>query len=667
MEEQQETHTIVFQPSGARGEVKRGTTIRHAATALGVDIESICADKATCGKCRVMVDAAPDNVTPMGSTERQWIERRRTTWQQKGVDIDRLRLSCQAGVLGDMVVFVPESSRANKQIVRKAATDRHIHVDPSIRRYYLELTPATLQDPRGDTERTAEALVETMNRLHTGDPGWVTPAPHSIEFAIDVTRKISGAIRAGDWKISATVWQNHRVIDIRPGYHDEMYGIAVDVGTTAIAAYLCDLTTGEVVASESIMNPQTAQGDDIISRMSYERERPDGLAELQRSVLGGLRDLVAGATGSAQIDPADVHEMTIVGNTTMHHLLLGLSTRSLSHVPFVPTVKQAIDVEARQLDIGINPSGNIHVLPIAASFVGADAMAVAIAEEPYEQDDKSLIIDIGTNAELIAGNRERLICTSTPTGPAFEGAHVEYGMRAAPGAIERISIDDATLEPRYTVITADAQDDPQPVKGITGSAIIDGVAEMFRTGIVTPRGHFATSLDTPRVRQNEMGWEYVIAWENETSIGRDIPITQHDVRAIQLAKAALYTAARLLLEELGIDKPDKIILAGAFGSHIDKTNAMILGMIPDCPLERVYSIGNAAGDGARIALLNKHKRLEAQDVARTIHRVELPADPAFQNEYMRALNFPHMVHPFESIADLIPLQVPDQLAEGLGD
>jgi uncharacterized 2Fe-2S/4Fe-4S cluster protein (DUF4445 family) len=331
--------------------------------------------------------------------------------------------------------------------------------------------------------------------------------------------------------------------------------------------------------------------------------------------------------------------------------------------PYVPTVHRALDIKARELGLEINSSANVHLLPIEASFVGADNMAVLIAEEPHKQDEEMLIIDIGTNAELVLGNRKRLLCTSTPTGPAFEGAHVEYGMRAAPGAIERVTIHPDSLEPSYRMIVGEtADDEAAKVKGICGSAIIDAIAEMFRVGILDSRGRFDTNAHSPRIRDGELGKEYVIAWEAETSIGRDIPITLQDVRQIQLAKAALYTAAQILLREAGLDKPDKIILAGAFGSHIDPQAALILGMIPDCPIERVFAVGNAAGDGARIALLNRDKRSEASEVARSIRRVELPVDPDFQNQYMMALNFPHMSHSFPSIAHLIPDHGPDPLA-----
>jgi len=680
-----ERHMLVFQPSGARGMVTAGTSIRSAAAELGVEIASICANAATCGKCRVLIedgrfgdlDSSPDHASAKKSDEEEWLTKRTGTWLKMGLDPDRLRLSCQAAVHGDMVVFVPESSRGNRQIIRKAATDRNIEIRPALRRYYLELEPATLGSPLSDLERLSESLVAAMTRVHAGSPQHA-PEPGDIQFDIHLLRTIGDILRAADWKVSVTVWQGLQVVDVRAGLSEDLYGIAIDIGSTAIAAYLCDLMTGDLIGSDSMMNPQTQFGDDIMSRMKFEVENEEGLATLNDALVSGVNTLTTRLTRAHRIDRADIFELAVVGNTTMHHLFLGISTKHLSTVPYVPTVARSLDIKARDLGLVANTGANVHLLPIAASFVGADAMAVVIAEAPHQQDENLLIIDIGTNAELIAGNSAGLVCTSTPTGPAFEGAHIEYGMRAAEGAIERIEIDADTFEPRYQVIGlegwgpddwggAGADDMGGVVKGICGSAIIDGVAEMFRTGIITPRGNFSDDLHSDRIRKGDLGLEYVIAREEETSIGRDIPITLADVRQIQLAKAALYAASHLLLRELGIDTPDKIILAGAFGSHIDTTRAMLLGMIPDCPLERVFSVGNAAGDGARIALLNREKRLEAQEIARTIRRLELPVDPDFQNEYMQAMNFPHMSHRFESIADLIPNQAPDPMAERFGN
>jgi uncharacterized 2Fe-2S/4Fe-4S cluster protein (DUF4445 family) len=497
-------------------------------------------------------------------------------------------------------------------------------------------------------------------------------------------------LRQAKWNVTVSLWQDREVIQIQPGYVEDSYGAAVDIGSTTVALYLCNLRTGEILAAESEMNPQIVYGEDVMSRIQYAIEHQDGLEKLHKAIIATLNKLLKQAVKSANeklletfgfdgsengvhsiptvIKVEDILEMVLVGNSTMHHLLLNLHPKDLGLAPFVPSIHRSMDVKARELGIQINPSGNIHVLPTIASFVGADTSAMILAEEPHKQDENWLLIDVGTNAELILGNRKRLVCTSTPTGPALEGAHVEYGMRAAPGAIERVHIDETTLEPKYKVIGVDGWNTDHAefkgyVKGICGSAIIDSVAELFRAGIVDSRGKFKKTLNTKRVREGESGWEYVIAWAEETSIGRDIPMTQQDVRQIQLAKAALFTAARTLLKRSGLQSPDKIILAGGFGSYIDKEKAMLIGLIPDCELDKVYAVGNAAGDGARIALLNLEKRNEIDSVTRRVERFELPADPEFQNQFMLATSFPHMSEPFEHIAHLIPNRQPDPMAK----
>jgi len=411
-----------------------------------------------------------------------------------------------------------------------------------------------------------------------------------------------------------------------------------------------------------------------MSRIQYTIEHEDGLEKLHKAIISTLNKLLKQAAQTANIKTSEILEMVLVGNSTMHHLVLNLNPKDLGLAPFVPAIHKSFDIKARELGLHINPSGNVHVLPTIASFVGADTSGVILAEEPHKQDENWLLIDVGTNAELVLGNRKRLVCTSTPTGPALEGAHVEYGMRAAPGAIERVHIDEKTLEPQYKVIGVAGWNTDHPefkgqVKGICGSAIIDAVAELFRVGIVDSRGRFKKAMKSTsspkgnRVREGENGWEYVIAWAEETSIGRDIPMTQRDVRQIQLAKAALFVAARTLLKRSNLQTPDKIILAGGFGSFIDKEKAMLIGLIPDCELDRVYAVGNAAGDGARIALLNIDKRNEIDSVTRKVERFELPTDPDFQNEFMLATSFPHMIEPFEHIAHLIPHRTADPIAK----
>jgi uncharacterized 2Fe-2S/4Fe-4S cluster protein (DUF4445 family) len=705
-------HNIILQPSGSRGQVEEGQSIRFAARELGVDIESICAENGTCGKCMVLIeegrfekyniDSRREHVSPVTPVEAAYFARRPNLLKSKGWEVGQVRLSCQCKIQGDVLINVPEESRGNKQIVRKSASEREIEIKPSIRKYLVIMTPPNLERPIADWERLAKGLETSMGLVRHGEEN----LPRWSDFTVDYAclRTLSSTLREAKWKVTVSVWQDKEVVQVQAGYHEDSYGAAVDIGSTTVALYLCNLRTGEILAAESEMNPQIVYGEDVMSRIQYTIEHPDGLEKLHKAIIATLNKLLkqavktanmslrgttlaphasAGeqspvedemASGEEQERPRndiimdDILEMVLVGNSTMHHLLLNLPPKDLGLAPFVPAIHKSVDVKARELGLHINPSGNIHVLPTIASFVGADTSAMIIAEEPHKQDENWLLIDIGTNAELVLGNRKRLLCTSTPTGPALEGAHVEYGMRAAPGAMERIEIDEKTLEPRYKVIGVDGWNTDHAeftgkVKGICGSAIIDGVAELFRAGIVDSRGKFKSGLESKRIRQGASGWEYVIAWAEETSIGRDIPMTQQDVRQIQLAKAALFVAARTLLKRFGLESPDKIILAGGFGSYIDKEKAMLIGLIPDCELDKVYAVGNAAGDGARIALLNVEKRNEIGPVTRRVERFELPTDPEFQNQFMLATSFPHMSEPFPHIAHLIPNRVADALAK----
>lgn len=663
-------HNIILQPSGSRGQVEAGQSIRSAARDLGVEIESICAENATCGKCMVLIeegrfekyniDSKRENVSPVTPEEAAYFARRPRLLKDKGWEVGQVRLSCQCKIRGDVLVNVPEESRGNKQIVRKSASERAIEVKPAIRKYLVSMTPPNLERPLADWERLAKGLETSMALVRGSDqklPRW-----HDLTIDYQCLRTLSSTLREAKWSVTVSVWQDQEVIAVQPGYHEDSYGAAVDIGSTTVALYLCNLRTGELLAAESEMNPQIVYGEDVMSRIQYTIEHRDGLEKLHKAIISTLNKLLKQAAKTAKIKTEEILEMVLVGNSTMHHLLLNLQPKDLGLAPFVPAIHKSVDIKARELGLNINSSGNIHVLPTIASFVGADTSAMIVAEEPHKQDENWLLIDVGTNAELILGNRKRLLCTSTPTGPALEGAHVEYGMRAAPGAIERVHIDERTLEPRYKIV-GEEQWNTGKAKGICGSAIIDAVAELFRVGIVDSRGKFKTDLESTRIRQGESGWEYVIAWAEETSIGRDIPMTQQDVRQIQLAKAALFTAARTLLKRSGLQSPDKIILAGGFGSYIDKEKAMLIGLIPDCELDKVHAVGNAAGDGARIALLNVEKRNEIDSVTRKVERFELPTDPEFQNQFMLATSFPHMSEPFPHIAHLIPNRKADPMAK----
>ncbi|GAB4269338.1 MAG: ASKHA domain-containing protein [Deferrisomatales bacterium] len=643
---QTKKHRVLFQPSGRRGEVEPGKTLLEAAQALGVDLESICGGKGSCGKCKVRVEqgafdrgaleSAEAHLSPASDSELRFLTEE---------DGPGTRLACLARVRGDVHVFVPEKSRAGKQVVRKAAKELEIPLDPPVKTYYVELAPPRLGDPpRGDWERLRARLEEEY-------------ALEGLSIDYGVLQGLQEVLRGAEWRVTVSVWLGREVIRVAPGFVEAAYGVAVDVGTTTVAAYLCDLETGRTVATESMMNPQVSYGEDIMSRITYAMNEPGGLETMRRAIVAGVNELleklVTGSGVGDGLTARSIVDMTVVFNTAMHHIFLGFYPEFLGKSPFVPAVQEGLDVKAERLGIGIHPAAYVHVLPLEAGFVGADNVGVLIAEEPYGGDDRVLIIDIGTNGEILLGNRERVCSASCATGPAFEGAQIRFGMRAAPGAIERVEIDPDTKEPRYRVIgKADWHSHIEPVgaKGICGSGIIDAVAQMFRAGVIDKQGTLLKDPACPRVRQGADGkWEYVLAWAEETAIGADITVTQKDVQAVLLAKGALYAGAKLLMKRMGIERVDRVVLAGAFGSYIDKRSALILGMFPDCPLESVFATGNAAGDGARMALLNVGKRREAERRARWVEYVEIAMEPGFPKEFMRAMQIPHAEDAFPHV------------------
>ncbi len=642
-------YLTIFQPSGRRGYIDEGKTIKEASRELGVDIEGICGDKATCGKCKIRleegvfekygIESRMEHLSPIGETERKFLN----TQQER----DGYRLACQTRLRGDIVVFVPEESRAGKQIVRKGATERAINLKPAVRKYYVEMTPPALDDPLGDWERLQAALNKSFDL-------------DNLTIDYQTLLSLQKVIRQGDWKATVSVWRDREVIKIEPGIVAASYGLAVDIGTTTVAGYLCDLTSGEIAATESMMNPQVSYGEDVMSRITYTVTNKDGLEHMNQTIIRGLNQIAGRAAARAGIKRRDIVDMTIVGNTCMHHIFLNIDPQHIGRAPFPPSLHHSLDIKAHDLGLKISPGAYVHVLPIEAGFVGADNIGVLIAEEPYNQDDLALIIDIGTNGELVLGNRDRLVSSSCATGPAFEGAHIKHGMRAAPGAIEKIEIDPDSREVRFKVIgKADWNADLEVVeaKGICGSGIIDAIAQMFKTGIIQYNGRFNTNLETPRLRITDDGPEFVIAWTDETSIGQDIVVCQQDVRAVQLAKGAMYAGAKIMMSHLGIETLDKVILAGAFGSYIDKESAATIGLFPDCALENVYAVGNAAGDGARIALLNVDKRREADEIARKVEYIELTVEPNFDKIFSQAMWFPHMKDTFPHLKHLLPEKV----------
>jgi uncharacterized 2Fe-2S/4Fe-4S cluster protein (DUF4445 family) len=640
-------YTIVFQPSGLRGKVADGTTILNAARQLGTSLESICGGKGVCGKCKIRIEdgdypkyGIKSAVT--ATTTRNEVNAKFLNKQQLK---QNYRLACQTRVHGDVVVFVPEESRKGQQVVRKEATARKIKLNPAIKKYYVELKPATLDDATGDFERLQ---AELKKKFKLGD----------LTIDYPVLLKLQNTVRDGDWKVTVSIWKEKEIVDIEAGEVKEGYGLAVDIGTTTVAGYLCELTTGEILATEAMMNPQVAYGEDVMSRIGYASKEKGGLKKLNDAIIKGLNQIIHEITKRAGIKPTDIIDMVVVGNTCIHHLFLNIDPQYLGKAPFPPAIHHSVNVKTRDMGLKIALGAYVHVLPIEAGFVGADNVGVLIAEEPYNQDQMLLIIDIGTNGELILGNRKRLMSSSCATGPAFEGAEIRHGMRAAAGAIEKLKIDRKTKEVQFKVISNDkwnTEDKNIGARGICGSGIFDAAAQMFLAGIIDKSGRFNMQQKSPRLRYDEGGMaEFVIAWAKETAIDHDIVICQKDIRAIQLAKGAMYSGAKIMMNRMGVSKIDRVILAGAFGSYIDKASAAAIGLFPDCGQNCVQAVGNAAGDGARIALLNKDKRDEADYWARRVEYIELTLEPEFNKIFTKSLNFPHAEDEFTSLKGILP-------------
>lgn len=652
---------IVFSPSGKRGQFPVGTTVLGAARQLGVDIDSICGGRARCGRCQVLPLAGNfikegiiSSLAHLGSLSAD--EQFCFAHGQLG---PAHRLSCQTQILGDICIDVPASSQVRHQVVKKDFEARDVAVDPLTRLYFVEVPQPDLSRPEGDEQRLLRALASEwqLNGLRL-DPA-LLPA-------------LQQTLRSSQWQVTVAVRDGQDIIGLWPGLHKRLYGLAVDVGSTTIAVYLCDLLSGDVIGSAGAMNPQIRFGEDLMSRVSWVMHNPRGTEQLSEVVRCAIDELIARTTAAAGVDPLEVMEITLVGNPVMHHLVLGIDPTPLGVAPFTLATDHAVDIPAAALGLQVHPNARAYLLPCIAGHVGADTAAMMLAETPWERDDITLLIDVGTNAELVLGNRHRLLAASSPTGPAFEGAQITCGQRAAPGAIERVRIDPATLEPRIKVIGCELWSD-QPgfaeavresgVTGICGSGIIEVIAGLYLAGVVRSDGTIDSALAARSRRVQRDGRTSSYLLYDDAAGQRGVVITQADVRAIQLAKAALYAGARLLMQHLGVTKVDRIRLAGAFGSHIDVRYAMILGMIPDCDLAQVSSAGNAAGTGARLALLSQGARTEIEQRARSIEKIETALEKNFQQYFVEAMAIPHSRHRFTELAHVVALPAPSVAAD----
>ena len=657
-------HLVLFMPSGKRGRFARGTPVLDAARELGVYVESVCGGRGICGRCQVEVQTgrfAKHGITSEAANISGWSAKEARYVEKRGALAEGRRLSCSALIEGDLVIDVPQDSVVNAQVVRKKATDKVIERNPAIGLCYVEVEEPDMHKPLGDLDRLKAALAR--------DWGYENLA---VDFRL--VPRVQSILRQGKWGVTAAIHRDGEtdrptIIALWPGLKNEAWGIACDIGSTTIAMHLVSLLSGRIAASSGTSNPQIRFGEDLMSRVSYVMMNPEGREAMTLAVREAINGLVGKVCEEAGADRTDILDSVFVGNPVMHHLFLGIDPTELGGAPFALAASGALSLSAAEIGINVNPGARTYVLPCIAGHVGADAAAATLSEGPHRQDREMLLVDVGTNAEIVLGNARHTVARSSPTGPAFEGAEISGGQRAAPGAIERVRIDAQTLEPRYRVIGSELWSDEDGfaaslngtgVTGICGSGIIEVIAEMFLAGVISEDGVVDGALAerSPRIVEQGRTFAYVLQEANPR-----IVVTQNDVRAIQLAKAALYAGIRLLMQKKGIGKVDAIRFAGAFGSYIDPKYAMVLGLIPDCDLDEVRAVGNAAGDGALMALLNRDHRREIESAVARIEKIETALEPDFQQLFVNAMALPNKVDAFPCLAQVVQLPERKLLAD----
>jgi uncharacterized 2Fe-2S/4Fe-4S cluster protein (DUF4445 family) len=644
---------VLFMPSGRRGNFPVGTPVLDAARSLGVYIESVCGGRGICGRCQVSVaeghfakhgiTSSADHLAAFTDTEARYRSKRALA--------DDRRLSCSAKVTGDIVIDVPQDVQMQRQVVRKRAENKRIERDPAVRLHFVQVEQPDMEQPLGDLDRLLAALKKEWKLDRLQIESWLYPTVQKI-------------LREGNWEVTAAVHTRDGVstlIGLWPGFHDKFYGLAFDIGSTTIACHLSDMMSGRTIASSGTSNPQIRFGEDLMSRVSFVMMNPGGEEQLTKSVRGAISSLIEKVCSEAGIDRHAILDSVFVGNPVMHHLFLGIDPTELGGAPFALAVSGALDFPARDLALDLHPGARTYILPCIAGHVGADAAAATLAEAPHREDEITLLVDVGTNAEIVLGNKDRVVAASSPTGPAFEGAEISCGQRAAPGAIERVRIDPETLDTRIKVVGVDEWSDEPGfaeqveavgVTGVCGSGIIEVLGEMFLAGLIDEDGVIQGSMadKSDRVIADGRTYSYIL-WRGNV----ELKITQTDVRSIQLAKAALYAGVKLLMDKLAIGTISRVKLAGAFGSYIDPKYAILIGLIPDCDLGKVSGVGNAAGTGARMALLNRGNRLEIETLVRRIEKIETALEPKFQEHFVNAMAFPNKVDAFPNLSQKVQL------------
>lgn len=610
-------------PQGKTIDIRQGESILSALERAGIQIMSLCSGSGICGKCKIKIESGGNLLNQISEAEIQLL----------GEDLvkEGYRLACRAKLQAEksetLEITIPPETKYTRQVLLIEGVRVEVPANPETRKIILKVEKPPLREVKPDYEN----LLETIAR---------TTGMENLSYTYNFLRKLPRSLRERDGVVTVTLFKD-LLIDIEPGRSPELYGLAVDIGTTKIAGYIIDLEAGEEIVSTGIMNPQIPFGEDLMSRLTYILRNDNGMQKLRSVLIAGLNKMIRELCETAEVKQEEIYEAEIVGNTAMHHIFFGLWPGYLAYSPYPPVIGRTLTVPARTIGLRINDGGIVSSLPIIGGFVGADAVADVLASGMLEEKGNILLVDIGTNTEIVLKRKEKVLTCSAASGPAFEGATIECGMRAAPGAIERVKIDDSTFEPELTVIMGE-----KPV-GLTGSGLFDLVAELLRVGLILKNGRFNPHIDCKRLRKNSKGYmEYVLASEEESATGRPVVFTQKDIRQFQLGKAAIYTGIKILMDRLNL-KPediDKLYIAGSFGFHIDPQSALTVGMFPEIEIERIFQLGNAAGSGAKMALLSSEIKKFAETIPQRIKYIELAAEQSFRREFVMAMHFPHY-HP----------------------
>ena len=630
--------TVDIEPVSRRLFYTENETLYELMINSGIRVRSICGGNGTCGKCKILVQEGNIFLNPPTNSEMKYL----TPSEIK----ENWRLACQCRLKKNQIqevkthqpaqikIFLPKEILVEDFKILTTGKSKKINLKPNVSKVFVDINTPNLENPTPDIERIIHSL--SAKKDNKG-------IYNDVSFEIDTIRKIPSVLREDQHRISLTLYDNRKFIDCEAGNTmEECFGIAFDIGTTTLVGYLINLCNGKTYSIASALNPQTAYGEDVISRITYAKDNPAGLAKLNSVLIESLNSMIEEMCTNAKVSASHIYEVTIVGNSVMHHLFLNIDPTYIGLSPYVPTFKRDLNIKAKDVKLEISKSGYVYILPLIAGFVGADTMGVIISSEIDKERELTLAIDVGTNGELVIGNKDALFTGSCAAGSALEGAHIKHGMRAAAGAIDTLKINPRDFSVEYTTIN-----DKKPI-GICGSGIIDVVAEMLRAKLLTKSGNFNKEfIDHENIIKEEKNIEFILVNKEDTPIKRPITISQSDIRELQMAKGAFFSGARLILNHLNRVNDSEleikqILLAGAFGNYINKSNAKFIGMIPDIPDEKLFQIGNAAGIGAQNCLLNVDLRKKARKLQEKIHYVEIAIEKDFQKEFASAMYFPHL-------------------------